>query len=78
MYNNLDELVIVLNAVEFYTVVDTSQSPVHNTPCPLHLVRDKGQDQETVNGRAFQSNTQFPVTGGQLRCNCNMRGEFAK
>ena len=46
MYNNSDELVIVLNAVEstcaveFYTVVDTSRSPVHNTPCPLHWVRD--------------------------------------
>ena len=47
MYNNSDELVIVLNAVEstcaaeFYSVVDTSRSPVHNTPCPLHWVRDK-------------------------------------
>ena len=46
MYNNSDELVIILNAiestcaVEFYTVVDTSGSPVHNTPCPLHWVRD--------------------------------------
>ena len=46
MYNNSDELVIVLNAVEstcaaeFYTVVDTSRSPVHNTPCPLYWVRD--------------------------------------
>ena len=46
MYNNSDELVIVLNAVEstcaveFYTVVDTSRSPVHNIPCPLHWVRD--------------------------------------
>ena len=27
-------------AVEFYTVVDTSRSPVHNIPCPLHWVRD--------------------------------------
>ena len=47
MYNNSDELVHKLNAVEstsaveFYTVVDTSRSPVHNIPCPLHLVRDK-------------------------------------
>ena len=46
MYNNSDELVFKLNAVEstcaveFYTVVDTSRSPVHNTPCPLHWVRD--------------------------------------
>ena len=46
MYNNSDELVIVLNtvestcAVEFYTVVDTSRSPVYNTSCPLHWVRD--------------------------------------
>ena len=42
-----DELVIKLNAVEstcaidFHTVVDTSRSPVHNTPCPLHWVRDR-------------------------------------
>ena len=49
VYNNSDELVIVLNAVEstcaveFYTVVDTSRSPVHNIPCPLHWVRDKSQ-----------------------------------
>ena len=41
-----DELVTKLNAVEstcavnFYTVVDTSRSPVHYTPCPLHWVRD--------------------------------------
>ena len=46
MYNNSDELVFKLNAVEstcaveFYTVVDTSRSPVHNIPCPLHWVRD--------------------------------------
>ena len=46
MYNNSDELVIILNAVEstcaveFYTVVDTSRSPVHNTSCPLHWVCD--------------------------------------
>ena len=46
MYNNSDELVFKLNAVEstcaveFYTVVDTSPSPVHNIPCPLHWVRD--------------------------------------
>ena len=46
MHNNSDELVFKLNAfqstcaVEFYTVVDTSRSPVHNTPCPLHWVRD--------------------------------------
>ncbi|KAK2555118.1 hypothetical protein P5673_023085 [Acropora cervicornis] len=39
VYNNSDELVFKLNAVnltcavEFYTVVDTSQSPVHNIPC---------------------------------------------
>ena len=37
---------IILNAVEstfaadFYTVVDTSRSPAHNTSCPLHWVRD--------------------------------------
>ena len=50
MYNNSDELVIILNAVEstcaveFYTVVDTSRSPVHNIPCPLHWVRDTVTD----------------------------------
>ena len=47
MYNNSDELVLKLNAVEstcaveFYTVVDTSRSPVHNNPCLLHWVRDR-------------------------------------
>ena len=41
-----DELVFKLNAVEsicavdFYTVVDTSWSSVHNTPCSLHWVPD--------------------------------------
>jgi len=45
VYNNSDELVIKLTAVEtpcavdFYTVVDTTRSPVYNTPCPLHWVR---------------------------------------
>ena len=54
MYNNSDELVIILNAVEstcaveFYTVVDTSRSPVHNTPCPLHCVRDKSVGNDDV------------------------------
>ena len=47
MYNNSDELVLKLNAVEstcaveFYTVVDTSRSPAHNIPCLLHWVRDR-------------------------------------
>ncbi|CAH3142582.1 unnamed protein product [Porites lobata] len=42
VYNNSDELVLKLNAVEstcaveFYTVVDTSRSPAHNIPCLLH------------------------------------------
>ena len=50
MYNNSDELVFKLNAVEstcaveFYTVVDTSRSPVHNIPCLLHWVRDTVTD----------------------------------
>ena len=54
MYNNSDELVIVLNAVEstcavkFYTVVDTFRSPVHNIPCPLHWVRDNFRTTITV------------------------------
>ena len=44
--NCSDQLMIKLNAVEstfavdFYTVVDTSRSLVHNTPCLLHWVRD--------------------------------------
>ena len=39
---------IKLNAVEstcavhFYTVVDTFQAPVHNSPCQLHWERDTG------------------------------------
>ena len=55
MYNNSDELVIVLNAVEltcavkFYTVVDTSRSPVHNIPCPLHWVRDSEKSEDKIN-----------------------------
>ena len=45
--SNSDKLVFKLNtvgstcAVEFYTVVDTSRSPVHNNPCPLHWLRDR-------------------------------------
>ena len=56
MYNNSDELVFKLNAVEstcaveFYTVVDTSRSPVHNTPCPLHWVRDTFLAETVENG----------------------------
>ena len=55
MYNNSDELVFKLNgvesthAVEFYTVVDTSQSPVHNIPCPLHWVRDSEKSEDKIN-----------------------------
>ena len=36
--------------LEFYTVVDTSRSPVHNIPCPLHWVRDKWTDYEVGTG----------------------------
>ena len=36
-------------AVEFYTVVDTSRSPVHNIPCPLHWVRDSEKSVDKIN-----------------------------
>ncbi|XP_068690165.1 ATP-dependent DNA helicase Q1-like [Montipora foliosa] len=55
VYNNSDELVFKLNAVEstcaveFYTVVDTSRSPVHNIPCPLHWVRDSERSEDKIN-----------------------------
>ena len=55
MYNNSDELVHKLNAVEstcaveFYTVVDTSRSPVNNIPCPLHWVRDSEKSEDKIN-----------------------------
>ena len=59
MYNNSDELVFKLNAVEstcaveFYTVVDTSRSPVHNTLCPLHWVRDISLHKHPRSGKKF-------------------------
>ena len=70
MYNNSDELVIVLNAVEstcavkFYTVVDTSRSPVHNTPCPLHWVRDNHEGENFSDSSLYHrfesENLKFP------------------
>ena len=61
MHNNSDELVIVLNAVEstcaveFYTVVYTSRSPVHNTL----WVRDtwpKPQKPVQIDSKIFKTN----------------------
>ena len=65
MYNNSDELVFKLNAVEstsaveFCTVVDTSRSPVHNTPCPLHWVRARAIMGQRGNLRALAGICKF-------------------
>ena len=65
-----DELVIKLNAVEstcaidFHTVVDTSRSPVHNTPCPLHWVRDNREGENFSDSSLYHrfesENLKFP------------------
>ena len=34
--------------VDSYTVVDTPRTPVHNTPCPLHWVRDSEKSEDIL------------------------------
>ena len=59
VYNNSDELLFKLNAVEFCTVVDTSRSPVHNTPRPLHWLRARAIMGQRGNLRALAGICEF-------------------